>query len=146
MLSMPPLLGLNFLNHESIQSYFITKNSIILNRKIYNIFFKNKINFEGPSFFCNLIYNEDKNVGCRQGQDIIVSKIQEAKQNLNVQINENSNSEQAEKIADLLLEFKDVFGVDSNDKLGSFPLEIPILTEGKPIHIKQHPIIAPISK
>jgi hypothetical protein len=63
---------------------------------------------------------------------------------LNVQINENSNSE--EKIADLLIEFKDVFGVDSNDKLGSFPLEIPILTEGKPIHIKQHPIIAPISK
>ena len=38
------------------------------------------------------------------------------------------------------MSFKDVFGVNSKEKLGSFPVEIPILTEGKPVYVKQHPI------
>ena len=139
---IPPLLGLNFLNHDSIKSYFITKTSIILTRKINDTFFKNKIFFEDPRVFCSTVSNIDQNIEIKEDliKEVYASKMKKAKDLLGVEINENADLNQAEKIADLLLHFKDVFGVNSDDKLGTFPKEVSILTKGKPIYVKQHPI------
>ena len=105
--NIPPLLGLNFLNHESITGYFVSKNYIILNRTISKKIFSNKIFFENPRVLFNMVPSINQNVSCEK-TPILPSKVQQAKQLLKVSINEKSSLENAEKIAELLLSFEDV--------------------------------------
>ena len=115
--NIPPLLGLNFLNHSSIESYFISKNYVILNRKIGNKIFKNKLFFTNPRIFFNSVSSVDQNSQFNRKPPVLPSKIQQAKELLKVSINEKSDFKNAEKVAELLLSFKDVFGVNSKKNI-----------------------------
>ena len=62
-----------------------------------------------------------------------------------MKINPEAELDQKNKLCDLILNFKDVFG--DKTTLGNFPIKAPIFTkEGKSVYVKEHPIAAAYKK
>ena len=128
---IPIIFGLKFLRHPEILNFTISRLNIhfehITAEKSFSaIFFKKK---------------SDPILTISSSATPAQSKTDEARQTLGVQIEENVNFDHSEKIANLLLSFKDVFGLDPNKcKLGNFPVTVPIKTTGEPVYISQFPI------
>ena len=133
---IPPIFGLNFLDHETVESYEISRNFINFFRKINNVKFQNTVEIENPKNIETIFHTSNF-----RKSPVFSEKVQEAISVLGVKISENANPEHSEKVASLLLQYKKVFGVSSeNSKIGNFPVSVPIDTVGKSIYVKPMPI------
>ena len=107
---IPVILGLKFLRNPEILNFTIS-------RKTIHFELKNPEN----SFSANLFKkNSDPVLTISNSVPPTQSQTEIAKNTLGIQIAENANIEHSEKIANLLLSFKDVFGLDpEKTKLGN---------------------------
>jgi hypothetical protein len=130
---IPPLLGFDFFNHISITLFTFKRKKLILNRIFGNKTFKNEIFYsQNETLPCFNIINCDK----------IENKLEKIQKMLGVKINPQATKKHQIELCEILIEFKDVFG-ENSEKLGNFPIQAPILTkENKSIYIKQHAIAA----
>ena len=131
---IPVILGLQFLNHESIESFSFSKNGLTLNRIINDKKFQNKIAFSNDTFaFKSLTVDTS----------LELSRVQMINNVLGVSINPMAKVNEINELSSLLLQYRDVFGKDGNSELGLYPGEVPIDTvKGKAEAVRQHPLPA----
>ena len=131
---IPIILGLKFLNHETIESFSCCKKGLTLQRKINGNFFQQKIPYSDETFSFESLIVETP---------LQLSKVQTIKNILGVSINPMANVNEINEISSILLQFPDVFGKNGNSELGLYPGEVPIDTvEGKAEAVRQHPLPA----
>ena len=128
------------MNDKTVKSFHFHKNKLTLNRKIHDKYFKTIFKFidnhKSDTYNANGIefLNE-------KDEPITGNKIQHVEK-LGITINKKSEPKHLNKVCDLILDYKDIFGSEC-EKLGKFPSEVPILTDpGKSIYVKQHAIAA----
>ena len=138
--NIPILLGYEFLNDRSIKSFQFHKNKLTLNRKINNKYFKTIFKFADNHEPNTYSANKTEFLN-KKDNSITENKIQLVEK-LGITINKKSEPEHLDKVCDLIMDYKDIFGSEC-EKLGKFPSEVPILTvPGKSIYVKQHAIAA----